>query len=298
MGDRTDEHDTGRRPGGGDRDDRHPGDSDSPVETTVREEVLRVRRPGTRWLSSGWGGGFRVANAAYNCSVPTGFARTDLDAYVLERRRDASFPEPGPALLTGLSIRHARGAWSASVAAIATAGLSNPAALPVPADASAENDDFDAVDAAGSGDRRRSGGTDGTDSEGTEGSDDGAEDGATDSPPTGTVNLVVVTDRALDDAGLAALLASSVEAKTATLLALTGFSGTTSDAIVVGCDPEGERAGFAGSATPIGTAARACVRDAVRGSLRSRYPDGEVPRSVEEAEYGVRTTRSTRSFCP
>ena len=293
MGDRTDEHDTGRRPDGGDRDDRHPGDSDSLVETTVREEVLRVRRPGTRWLSSGRGGGFRVANAAYNCSVPTGFARTDLDAYVLERRRDANFPEPGPALLTGLSLRHARGAWSASVTAIATAGLSNPATLPVPV--GVENDDFDAVDAAGSGDRRRA---IGTDSEGTEGSDDGAEDGATGSPPTGTVNLVVVTDRALDDAGLAALLASSVEAKTATLLALTGFSGTTSDAIVVGCDPGGERAGFAGSATPIGTAARACIRDAVRGSLRSRYPDGEVPRSVEEAEYGVRTTRSTRSFRP
>ncbi|PSP75221.1 adenosylcobinamide amidohydrolase [Halobacteriales archaeon QS_3_64_16] len=290
-----DEHDTGRRAGDGDRDDRHPGDSDSLVETTVREEVLRVRRPGTRWLSSGRGGGFRVANAAYNCSVPTGFARTDLDAYVLERRRDASFPEPGPALLTGLSLRHARGAWSASVAAIATAGLSNPAALPISTGVEAE-DEFDAAAVAGSGDRRRA---TGTDSESIEGLDDGAEDAATeDFPPTGTVNLVIVTDRALDDAGLTTLLASSVEAKTATLLALTGFSGTTSDAVVVGCDPAGERAGFAGSATPIGTAARACVRDAVRGSLRSRYPNGEVPRSVETAEYGVRTTRSTQPFHP
>ena len=124
------------------------------------------------------------------------------------------------------------------------------------------------------------------------------DDGTTDVPPPGTVNLLVVTSRALDDAGLVTLLATAVEAKTATLLAETGFPGTTSDAVVVGCDPEGERARFAGSATPVGAAARACVRDAVGASLRSRYSDGEIPETVAAAEYGVRTTRSTESFAP
>jgi adenosylcobinamide hydrolase len=288
MGDRPSERDTERESGDSDGDDRQPGERIPLVETTVHEGVLRVRRPGTQWLSSGWDGGFRVANAAYNCSVPTGFSRTDLDAYVLERRRDANFTEPGPALLTGLSLSHACGARSDSVAVIATAGLSNPAALPIPSDIGTENDDFDAIEAAGSGDRRRS-----TDT------DSGGKDTATDDfSPTGTVNLMVVTDRALDDAGLTTLLASSVEAKTATLLGLTGFSGTTSDAVVVGCDPSGERAGFAGSATPAGAAARACVRDAVIESLRSRYSKEDLPQSVDEAEYGVRTTRSTEPFYP
>jgi adenosylcobinamide hydrolase len=290
MGDRPSERDTERESGDSDGDDRQPGERIPLVETTVHEGVLRVRRPGTQWLSSGWDGGFRVANAAYNCSVPTGFSRTDLDAYVEERRQDANFPEPGPALLTGLSLSHTRGARTASVTVIATAGLSNPAALPIPAGVGADIDS-DAADSVGDDDRRRSSGTDGVDRKGDETATDGF-------PSTGTVNLMVVTDRALDDAGLTTLLASSIEAKTATLLGLTGFSGTTSDALVVGCDPAGERASFAGSATPVGSAARACVRDAVIGSLRSRYPNGEFPQSVEEAKYGVRTTRSTEPFYP
>jgi adenosylcobinamide hydrolase len=266
-------------------------ESGSLIETTVREGVLQVRRSGTRWLSSGWNGGFRAADAAYNLSVPTGFVRTDLGAYIGERRREASFPESGPTLLTGLSLSHARGARSDPVSTVATAGLSNPAALPMPADVDAEDPDADtdAADSTGGSDRRRSGESGGIDGE----TDDADTEG---SAPTGTVNLLVVTDRALDDAGLTALLATAVEAKTATLLALTAFSGTTSDAIVVGCDPSGEDSEFAGSATPVGAATRACVRDAVIGSLRSRYSGEAVPSSVGAAEHGVRTTRSTESF--
>lgn len=230
-------------------------------ETAISEGVMQVGRPGTRWLSSGHAGGVRRGAAAYNVSVPEGFERTDLDAYLDERRERAGFGEPGPSLLTGVALRHARGARSGPVEAFATAGLSNPAALPMD---------------PGGGDRDR----------------EPAGAGA------GTVNVVLGTSRALDDGALAALHAGAVEAKTATLLAETGFPGTTTDAVVAGCDPDGDPAAFAGSATTVGAAARACVREAVRASLRSRYADESLPRSVEDADYGVKTTRRADVFVP
>ncbi len=226
-------------------------------EPTVSTELLRLRRPGTRWLSSGWGGGFADGDVAYNISVPEGWSRTDIDDYVASRRTEAGFEETGPTLLTGVDLDHLRGARSGPVEVYATAGISNPAALPI------------------------------------EGS--GREHSA-DTPDAGTVNLIVGTDRALADGALANLLAVVVEAKAATLLAETGFPGTTTDAVVVGCDPAGEQATFTGSATPIGSAARACTRDAVLASLRSRYANSEYPESVADAAHGVETTADADVF--
>jgi adenosylcobinamide hydrolase len=231
-------------------------------DTAVSAGVLRVARPETRWLSTGWGGGFTRADAAYNVSVPTGFDRTDLDQYVADRRAEAGFEREGSTLLTGVEMRHARVAGAGSVTVAATAGVSNPAALPV------------------DGDRSR------TTSQATTDPDH---------PGRGTVNLLVGTDRRLDDAGLATLLGVAVEAKAATLLARTGFPGTTTDAVIVGSARDGESATFAGSATPVGDAARACVRDALSASLDSRYGgDGDtIPESVADAEYGIVTDRET-----
>lgn len=230
-------------------------------ETAVEAGVLRLGRPGTRWLSTGWDGGFARADAAYNVSVPEGWTRTDLGPYVAERRERAGFEVPGPTLLTGVDMRHARGARLDSVVAYATAGLSNPAALP--------------MEPTGSGEFRADG-----------------PRGA------GTVNVLLGTTRALDDAALANLLAVAAEAKTATLLAETGFPGTTTDAAVVACDGDGEPAAFTGSATAVGAAARACVREAVRESLRSRYDDRTVPESVADADHGVVTDRRAEVFAP
>lgn len=239
-------------------------------EMTVREGVLRVRREGTRWLSSGWNGGFRRAPAAYNVSVPEGWERTDLESYVADRRRRAGFDEAGPTLLTALDLDHARGARDGRVEVVATAGISNPAALPMhPARVAAERD--------------------------SDGEDDGDADETTDA---GTVNVVVGTTRSLDDAAMANLLAVAAEAKAATLLGTTNFPGTTTDAVVVGCDPAGEAAAFTGSATEVGASTRACVREAVRASLRSRYPDDGFPDSVAAAKYGVSTTRRAELFRP
>ena len=230
-------------------------------ETTVADGVLRIHRPGTRWLSTGWDGGFERAAAAYNVTVPEGWERTDLGAYIDERRERAGFTATGPTLLTGVEMHHARGARLDSAVAYATVGLSNPAVLPM--------------------------------------EPTGTDEVPRDRPSRiGTVNLVVGTTRCLNEAALATLLGVVVEAKTATLLAESGFSGTTTDAVVVGSDETGEPATFAGSATPVGAAARACVREAVRASFRSRYAEREVPRSVADAEYGVVTDRRAEVFTP
>ncbi|SEO82592.1 adenosylcobinamide hydrolase [Halorientalis persicus] len=234
------------------------------MNTIVAEGVLRVSGP-DRWLATGPNGGYRTAPAAYNISVPEGFDRTDLDTYVAERRERAGFERAGPALLTGVDLAHARGARAGPVTVVATAGLSNPAALPMDPDAAASDDEAGATTA----DRE-----------------------------TGTVNLLVGTARALDRGALATLLATAVEAKTATLQSLTGFTGTTSDAVVVGSTADGEPADFAGSGTPVGAATRACVRDAVRASLRARYADRGIPDSVTDADHGVRTDERATVFEP
>ena len=233
------------------------------VETTVADGVCQLRAPGSRWLVTGHDGGYRDADVAYNVSVPEGFDRTDLSAYAAERRERAGFDTAGPTLLTGVDATHARGARSGSVTVVATAGVSNPAALPVLAGSASEYDEVPEVH---------------------------------DDRVAGTVNLLVWTDRALADGALATLLGVVVEAKTATLRSRTGFPGTTTDAAVVGCAPDGESTAFAGSATPVGAATRACVREAVSASLEARYADAELPGSVREADYGVATTRRASVF--
>ncbi|MDS0260608.1 adenosylcobinamide amidohydrolase [Haloarcula sp. S1CR25-12] len=230
-------------------------------ETTRRDGIAQLRRDGARWLSTAWDGGYVAADAVYNVTVPTGFDRTDLDAYREERLAAAGFPV-GPALLTGVEMRHARCAASGPVTVLSTAGLSNPAVLPAGDEAAGADTDGRAEPA----------------------------DAAADWRP-GTVNLVVGVDRALSDGALATLLGTVVEAKAATLLGAADAPGTTSDAVLVGADPGAERARFAGSATEVGSAARACVRDAVLASLDARYDEG--PPAAADAEYGVVTDRQT-----
>ena len=239
-------------------------------ESTVHAGILRVGGRNARWLSSGWTGGFTDADVAYNISVPEGWERTDLDRYIEERRAAADFDSPGPTLLTGVDLDHAVGARSGSVTVYATAGVSNPAALPMSNRAECRS-------------------TEGT-TETTTNADN--------TPHCGTVNVLVGTTCALNDGALANLLAVATEAKTTTLLAETGFPGTTTDAVVVGCDPMGESEQFSGSATPVGSATRACVRDAVCASIQSRYAKKTIPDSVADAEYGIVTTEPTEVFNP
>jgi len=84
-------------------------------EATKRDGVLRLHRPETRWLSTGWDGGMSRADVAYNISVPEGWDSETLHEYVTDRRQRAGFDSSGPALLTGVDLDHARGARSGSV---------------------------------------------------------------------------------------------------------------------------------------------------------------------------------------
>lgn len=260
-------------------------------EATVRDGVLRLRRPGTRWLSTGWDGGRSRGSAAYNVAVPEGFERTDLGAYRDERLARARFKSESdagrgdpPTLFTGVAMDHARGARRGPVVAYATVGLSNPAMLPMDP----------AADGAGdAGDERPAAAADAAET--------ARDDQAADAEPPrrpGTVNLIVGTTRRLADGAAANLVAVAAEAKAATLLATAGVPGTTSDAVVVADDPDGEPAAFSGSATPVGAAARVCVRDAVRASLRSRYPDGDLPGPAGDAEHGVVADERAEVFDP
>lgn len=257
--------------------DGENGDSDSferredsaarAVTITVDDDVLQVRRPGTEWLSTGANGGRSRAGAAYNITVPEGWGQTDLAAYVEKRLGDAGFDEPGPALLTGVDLKHARIARYGPATVAATAGISNPAQL-LPDDEYGDTPAFRTRE-------RKERGTDG------------------ETVGRGTVNVVAYVDRAVSDGALANLIAVVAEAKAVTLLDAAGFPGTTTDAVVVGCNPGGDPARFSGSATPVGAATRACVRDAVRASLASRYADTGRPASVADSEYGVVTDLET-----
>lgn len=229
---------------------------------------LTLRRPGTRWLSNGFDGGYATAPAAHNLTVPGGFERTDLAEYAAERLGAA--PE-GPTLLTGVKQTDARGARYGPVEAVVTAGLSNPALLPA-------DDDSRRVD-------RRDGDID-------------ADAFPDDAFRPGTANVLVGSTEPLSDGGLAGLLATVVEAKAATLLDRAGCTGTTSDAVAVGCPTAeaDEGTAFAGSATPVGNAARVCVRDALAAAIGARYDDG--PPDPHEAEHATVTSGRATRFRP
>lgn len=234
------------------------------------DDRLTMTRRGTRWLSNGVNGGYVTAASAHNLTVPEGFDRTDLERYAAERLGE----EPtGPTLLTGVHQTHARGARAGPIEAVVTAGVSNPAVLSMSEPGEAGWD---------AGPSERADLSERTDP------DERAD--------PGTVNVFVGTERALSDAGLAGLLSTVVEAKTATLLDRVGCTGTTSDAIAIGCAPDGEPTPFAGSATTIGNAARVCVRDAVTASLESRY--GGSPPDPGAATHGIETTGSATVFDP
>lgn len=255
-------------------------------EPRRRSDVLELFRPDTLWLSTGWRGGRRTADAAYSVTVPNGWQPDDLAGDVTERLVEAGVADvsaadvgcDAPVLLTGVDVDHARGARLGPVEAYATVGVSNLAELPMDPrlDSSESTPESDLPDPTPE-----------------------SESSAADSDrPIGTVNLVVGTTASLSSGALANLVAVAAEAKAATLVDAIGAPGTTSDAVVVASDPAGPETTFSGSATPVGNATRACVREAVRASLAVRYDGDTPPNSVEDAEYGVVTDARAEVFTP
>ncbi|EMA35660.1 adenosylcobinamide amidohydrolase [Halobiforma nitratireducens] len=256
--------------------------ADVEYDAFQRDGVLRIARPGTEWLSTGWNGGRTRTDRAYNVSVPEEWGATDLECYVGDRLERAGFDaadaDRAPVLLTGVEMADARGARCGPVVAYATAGVSNPAALPVgSALESAPDPRGESLPAPARPEGRES------------------------EPEPGTVNVVVATTRTLAPGALANLVAVAAEAKAATLLETVGFPGTTTDAVVVGHDPGGDPpVAFSGSATEVGAATRACVREAVSASLTAHYADRDetAPATVEDATYGVTTDSRASVFRP
>lgn len=227
-------------------------------EVRTAADVLELARPGSTVLSTGWRGGRQRADAVHSITVPEGWAPSDTDAYVDERFAAAGFERDGPVLFTGVAVEHARGARLEPVEAIATAGVSNPAGLPLdPQGGDLPEGDF----------------------------------------VPGTVNVVVGTDLAPAPGAMANLVGVVASARATTLLEVAGVPATTTDATVVVADPAGEPTEFSGPATRIGAATRACVRDAVQAALEARYGDDPLP-TVAEAEYGVVTDARAEVFEP
>ncbi len=247
-------------------------------EIRRNDGVLQVRRSGTQWFSTGWNGGHVATSTAYSVTVPEGWNRSGdaIESYVVERLEAAGF-EPrregspvGPVLLTGVEATNVRGARSGPVEVLATAGLSNPAALPI------EPEEGPLSDTAGS---------------------DSYPEKTGNSNNTGTVNLLVGTSRKLGHAATGNLIAVAAEAKAATLLELVGVPGTTTDAVVIGSDPTGDPAAYTGSGTRVGGAARACVREAIKAALKARYGDADPP-APGEADHPVVTETRAEVFDP
>ncbi|MEF8854805.1 MAG: adenosylcobinamide amidohydrolase [Haloarculaceae archaeon] len=229
-------------------------------EVDLEGDVLTLARPDTTWLSTGWRGGFTEATCAHWCTVAEGWNPPDVAADVRERLAAVGIDWSGePVLLTGVDVANARAARFGDVVAYVTAGLSNPATLPM-----------------------NPTGGDLPDGEWT----------------AGTVNVAVGTPTALTRGALANLVAVAAEAKATTLASHTGFPGTTTDAVLVASGGQGSPAPYTGAATRIGAAARACVREAVTAALAARYDDSEPPPSVDAADHGVVTDVQARVFDP
>jgi adenosylcobinamide amidohydrolase len=90
-------------------------------------------------------------------------------------------------------------------------------------------------------------------------------------PAAGTINLLVVVDQPLSDAGLVGALQTAVEAKAQALAAArvpaandAGYAtGTATDAVCVACPPGG-RVPFAGPVTRVGADLAAAVLEAIK----------------------------------
>ena len=99
-------------------------------------------------------------------------------------------------------------------------------------------------------------------------------------PGAGTINLLVVVDEPLTDAGLAGAVQTAVEAKAQALAdarvraanAAGWATGTATDSLCVACPPGGRRE-FAGPATAAGSAVARAVHAAVLGGAVAERRD-------------------------
>ena len=107
----------------------------------------------------------------------------------------------------------------------------------------------------------------------------------------GTINIALVTESPLTEAGKINMFMPLVEGKSAAM-ADRGFreTGTTSDAMAIFCPKHGERVGYTGTGSDIGIAAARASRAAVGYALEARgeHPVPEEPmKLLERLGYGM-----------
>jgi adenosylcobinamide hydrolase len=247
-----------------------------------------------RCLSSALlGGGLGWLRTWLNLQVAPDYARTDPEAHLASVA--AGLPGPVVGMMTAARVAAYQVGSAPGAGAVATVGvghaLAAAATRPRPAPAAG------AGGAAATGPAREHGhGPRTTDHPGGPGHAPRASDHpgghghaprASDHPGgrgggprtcAGTINLLVVVDQPLTDAGLAGALQTAVEAKAQALAAAQvpaanagGFAtGTATDALCVACPP-GSTVPFAGPATRVGgDLARAVFEAVLAGALADR----------------------------
>jgi adenosylcobinamide hydrolase len=201
------------------------------------------------------GGGLGWVRTWLDLEVERPYTRTDPDAHLLEESAD--LPSPVVGMLTAARVAGFRraavgGAWSLATVgvghALAAAG-NRPRAVPA---ASLTGDRPPVVPGPAL-------------SNGPPGA----------VPRAGTINLLVVVNEPLTDAGLVNALQTAVEAKAQALAAARvpaanaeGYAtGTATDSVCVACPPGG-RVPFAGPVTRVGAELALAVLEAVRSGAK------------------------------
>ena len=212
------------------------------LEPRVSGAMLRVDLPEElRCISAAvLGGGIATVRTWVNLQVPAGYRRLDPAEHLAALT--ARFPAPVLGMLTAAPVDRYQHARAGSAQAVATTGLGIPLAA--------------AGDPAGD-------------------PAPGAAANPARDPAPGTINILVVVDAPLTDAGLVGALQTGVEAKVQALADASvrasnapGLAtGTATDVLAVAC-PAGADVEFAGPATPVGAdLARAVYQAVLRGCL-------------------------------
>jgi adenosylcobinamide hydrolase len=188
------------------------------------------------------GGGLGRVRTWLDLEVVRPYTRTDPEAHLLEESGDLAAPVVG--MLTAARVAGFRRATVGGATAVTTVGVGHAlAAAPTRPRV---------VPSLPAADLTRLGGAGPV------------------APAVGTINLLVVVDQPLTDAGLVNALQTAVEAKAQALAAARvaaanahGWAtGTATDSVCVACPP-GERVGFAGPATRVGAELALAVLEAV-----------------------------------
>ncbi len=216
------------------------------------------------------GGGLGWVRTWLDLQVERPYTRTDPDVHLLEESAD--LPSPVVGMLTAALVARFRRAAVGGARSVATVGVGHAlaAAGNRPRAVPAEPATLSPQGQAPAGQR--------------------AASPARTVPAVGTINLLVVVDEPLTDAGLVNALQTAVEAKAQALAAARvpaanadGYAtGTATDSVCVACPPGG-RVPFAGPVTRVGADLALAVLEAIRSGSELDQVSGGVRASTASA---------------